>query len=278
MERIILNETIIHALSQIVNDGTEEIKRKPTHSQLEDIVNRAGLSKGYVKSINGNSIGKAKRMLHVLNYAFEFDPLNGEKFAVSLIACVKSSGGFRQDSENYMGKEAVINLQNSLTEVGISLSSDGLLQPLSLDGLSGKKLTDALKLYINRAKRGMEDAALIMGTSKDLMEAVAAHVLTECWGSYSKDDNFPTLLGKAFTALDLAAVDPKEGEHSRRKFEKALYDASCAINNFRNKQGTGHGRPIFPDITDIESKAAIELIGIVSEMMLANLEKKSAQN
>lgn len=44
----------------------------------------------------------------------------------------------------------------------------------------------------------------------------------------------------------------------------------------RNKQGTGHGRPWVADLRLSEAKAAIEFIGVLSELMLDNLEQKKA--
>ena len=132
--------------------------------------------------------------------------------------------------------------------------------------------------YVNRAKKGIEDAALVVGTSKDLMEAVAAHAIQELWGSYPETVNFPNLLGQAFTALGMATPEQKtiHGEHQRCRMERALYETACSINKMRNKQGTGHGRPWVADIRLSEAKAAIEFIGVLSELMLDNLEQKKA--
>jgi hypothetical protein len=55
--------------------------------------------------------------------------------------------------------------------------------PVVLDTLTGRALTDALKAYVRRARRGVLDAALITGTGKDLVEAVAAHALVQRFGT-----------------------------------------------------------------------------------------------
>ena len=158
------------------------------------------------------------------------------------------------------------------------MATDGSLTPIVLDGLSGKLLTKALDTYIERAKKGIEDAALVVGTSKDLMEAVAAHVLQELWGQYSTTANFPTLLGQAFTALGLTTTADKEEsrEHPRKNMERKMYDLACSINRLRNKQGMGHGRPWLPDLSHDEAKAAIGFIGTISERMLNELKNKKA--
>ena len=74
----------------------------------------------------------------------------------------------------------------------------------TLDNLSGVQLTAELEAYVRRAQRGSEDGALLVGTGTDLLEATASHIITEKYGHYSKQANFPTLLGQAFTALGLA--------------------------------------------------------------------------
>ena len=131
-------------------------------------------------------------------------------------------------------------------------------------------MTDALRSYVRRAKRGVEDAALGVGTGKDLLEATAAHVVREKFGGYSSNANFPTLLGQAFVAVGLATPhDPKEpGEPPRRDVERALYGLGCAVNRLRNKEGTGHGRPWLPGVSQGEARNAVEAMGIIAERLL----------
>lgn len=137
-------------------------------------------------------------------------------------------------------------------------------------------MTTALEAYVRRAQRGSEDGALLVGTGKDLLEATAAHVITEKYGQYSHQANFPTLLGQAFTVLGLATpqMPPQSGEPPQRRVERALYEAGCAVNSLRNKTGTGHGRPFTPNLSDDEARAAIQIIGIVSGLLLRTLKKK----
>ncbi len=141
--------------------------------------------------------------------------------------------------------------------------------------MSADEYTEALSNYISRAKKGIEDSALIVGTSKDLMEAVAAHIIVEKFGTYSTTSNFATLMGQAFYALGMATSHDKKitGEHPRKEIERNLYDLACHINRLRNKQGTGHGRPWIPDLSDDEAKEAIQLIGLISDKMLRKLKE-----
>jgi hypothetical protein len=274
MDRIPVNDTIIYSLARLVDDAQKD-RRDPSHSDIEFQLNKAGLIQADPNK-DGAPVGKAKRLRFVLSWAIENDVSKAEKLAAGIIAAVKGCGGFRNTSPNFVGADAIADLSSALHPDGIILGEDGSLSPIALDTLSGRNLTQALRGYVNRAKKGIEDSALVVGTSKDLMEAVAAHVIQELWGSYPSTANFPSLLGQAFTALDMATPEqqPAQGEHQRYRLERSLYETACSINNLRNKQGTGHGRPWVPDLRASEAKAAIEFIGVISELMLDNLERK----
>jgi hypothetical protein len=274
MDRVPVNDTIIYSLARLVDDAQKD-RRDPSHSDIEFQINRAALIH-VDPNKDGSPVGKAKRLRTVLNWAIENDVTKAEKLAAGIISSVKGCGGFRASSPNFVGADAIADLSAALRPEGVVLGEDGSMSPLALDSLSGRNLTQALRGYVNRAKKGIEDAALVVGTSKDLMEAVAAHVIQELWGSYPSMANFPSLLGQAFVALEMAtpAQAPTQGEHQRCRLERSLYETACSINNLRNKQGTGHGRPWVPDLRAAEARAAVEFIGAISELMLDNLERK----
>ncbi|HUP70793.1 MAG TPA: abortive infection family protein [Acidimicrobiales bacterium] len=117
---------------------------------------------------------------------------------------------------------------------------------------------------------------LLAGTGKDIIEAVAAHVATERYGSYSEQADFPTLLGQAFVAVRLDAQRPKQEsggvDGARTALSVAPYELACAVNRVRNKAGSGHGRPFIPDLTAEEVRAATEAAGLVAGRLLDALE------
>jgi hypothetical protein len=276
MSTVPINETVIYALARLVDDAQSE-RRDPSHSDIEFQIARAKLE-GSDPNKAGPPVGKAKRVRTVLSWALERESKKAETFAAGIISAVRSCGGFREASPNYVGAEAINNLSEALKPLGVVLSADGSISQVALNSLSGKQLTAALRAYVERAKKGIEDGALVVGTSKDLMEAVAAHALQELWGQYPTTANFPTLLGQAFVALDMATPEqkPQPGEHQRARLERAMYETACAVNNLRNKQGSGHGRPWLVELGESEVSAAIEFIGVLSALMLDNLEKKRA--
>ncbi|MDT0670815.1 abortive infection family protein [Staphylococcus chromogenes] len=273
MKRLPLNDEIAVAISQVVDDALA-ITRKPSYADLDNIILRNKVDKGDPK-LNGQNanVGKAKRVNAALNWALEYDQEAGETFVSSLLSLIRGHGGFRGDSPNFVGHDSIRNLQSSLKAEGIVLSSDGMVTPIVLDNLSDLELEKALMSYIRRAKKGASDAALLTGTSKDLLEAVAAHVISRIKVEY-RQSNFPTLLGFAFYLLGLSTPEIKGENKVTARFEISMYELGCSVNNLRNKQGTGHGRPFLPTITDTEAKAAIESMGLVSEFLLNKLKEK----
>lgn len=267
-----LSDTIIHAVARLVDDAQLEEKRQPTHSSIEFEIKRCALQQGDPNA-HGQVVGKAKRVRGTLSWAVEHDMQAGEMFVAKLIALIRGHGGFRQTSPNYVGSDVIVDAANAFRAEGFELSTDGELHPLVLEGLSGVQLTHALELYVRRARRGSEDAALVTGTGKDLLEAIAAHVLQECFGSYNTSFNFPTLLGQAFVAVGLATPNdsPQPNEPAVKRLERALYDTGCAVNKLRNKEGAGHGRPWLPSLSAPEARLATEQMGIIAEHLLMAL-------
>jgi len=270
-----VNDAIIAAVARLVDDAQSET-REPSHSDLEFHIKHTGLDAGDPKS-HGQTVGKAKRIRAVLYWGIENSPDKAEWFTASLIALIRGKGGFRKGSANYVGEETIIDAKEAFFLEGYVLSSEGDLYPTALDNLVGVSLTKALEAYVRRAQRGSEDGALLVGTGKDLLEATAAHVITEKYGQYSHQDNFPTLLGQAFIALDLKTPHTplSAGESPHCRVERALYEAGCAVNALRNKCGTGHGRPFLPSLTEDEALAAVQLIGIISGLLLRALKKST---
>jgi hypothetical protein len=264
-----LSDAVAVAVARLVDDARAEKPREPAHSDIDYQISRVGLSSADPKT-HGQSVGKAKRIRAVLTWALENAPDNGEILVAALVSLIRAKGGFRESSPNFTGTEAMRDAKDVFRVEGYELSDDGELQPIAMDTLSGHALTSALEAYVRRARRGSQDAALLVGSGKDLVEATAAHILQERFGHYPKESNLPTLLGQAFTALGLSTPEaPRQvGEPAQRRLERALYEAGCAVNALRNKEGTGHGRPWLTTVSDLEAHASIQLIGIVSSFLL----------
>jgi hypothetical protein len=264
-----LSDAIIIAISKLVDDALTDT-REPSHSDIEFQIKKSNLINADPK-LQGQVVGKAKRVRATLYWAIENNFEAGQKLVYNLLSLIRGCGGFRDSSPNYVGIEAYKTAAQAFKAEGYELTEEGEIRQILLDNLTGSSLTAALEAYIRRAKRGANDAALVTGTGKDLLEATSAHILVERWGEYSTSDNFPTLLGQAFVALDFATPqDPvTPNEKPQRQLERAMYETACSINRLRNKEGTGHGRPWLSSVTESEAKVAIELIGAIAERMLS---------
>ena len=263
-----LTDAIAVAVAQLVDDA-QTARREPSHSDIDREISRSGLTAGDPKA-DGQIVGKAKRIRSTLSWAIEHDLVAGETLVGNLISHITGLGGFRTSSQNYVGLEAVRNAASAFRTEGTELTEEGELRPILLDNLSGAPLTEALYSYVRRAKRGAHDAALVTGTGKDLLEATAAYILMERYGAYPPSSNFPTLLGQAFNEVGLATTEekPLQDEAPQKRLERAMYDMACSINNLRNKEGTGHGRPWLPTVTEVEARTAVECMGIIAERLL----------
>jgi len=276
MSHIPVTDTIAHAFMQLVDDSNNNGNyREPSHADIEFHVNQAGLATHDPKQ-QGQLIGKAKRVRAILYAVMDSSPEAASRFATGLLAKIRACGGFREASPNYVGREAIENAKAAFDGEGYVLADDGTLSPKVLSSLRGVPLTDALVAYARRAQKGAEDAALVAGTGKDLLEATAAHVLETLQGRYPSGVNFQTLLGMAFVALELAVPEGPEqpGEPAVKSMERGLFLSALGVNRVRNKQGSGHGRPWLPTLTNEEAKAAIEIVGMVSSYLLAKLAKR----
>lgn len=267
-----VTDLIVAAVSKMVDDSQADTYREPSHSDLEFYISRVGLTEADPKA-QGQTVGKAKRVRAVLSWAVDNDQAAGGKLIEALLAKIRAAGGFRETSDNYIGKDVIDRAVEAFDAEGYALSRDGDLRAKNLESLSGRELTDALLGYARRAKRGSEDAALLSGTGKDLLEATAAHVISVKFGSYPQQANFPALLGQAFVALGLATPeDPaSSSEAPHRVMERGMYQSAVGVNRLRNKEGTGHGRPWAPGLSSAEAEAAIELAGTIAGYMLDKL-------
>lgn len=255
-------------MGHLVDDAQVEPKRQPSHWDISQQIERAGIPD---PTKDGPPQGKRKRVQAALSWALEHNEVAGEKLVGLLLASIRGAGGFRAGSPNYVGEDAIANAAEVFRGEGFQLRPDGeLLQDL-LDNLVGAQLTTALRAYVKRARRGAMDAALVTSTGKDLVEATAAHVLVERMGSYPATENFPTLLGQAYVSLELCH-EAKNQSPALDRIDAALYQAACAANTLRNKQGTGHGRPFLPTVTQSHARRAIQVMGLVAERLLVRLQ------
>nr|WP_298144043.1 abortive infection family protein [uncultured Pseudomonas sp.] len=270
-----ISDLIIVAISKLIDDAQVE-SREPTHYDLEVQIGKAGLTSADPKT-QGQTVGKAKRIRATLNWAIEHNPQSGSKLIALILSHVKAVGGFRETSPNFVGREQILNAISAFDAENYSLSENGDIRPKILDTLKGHHLTEALQAYAQRAKRGSEDAALLSGTGKDLLEATAKHIIHTKFGHHPTNANFPTLMGQAYAALQMATPEtPKEpNEPAIKDYERSVFNLATSINKVRNREGTGHGRLCISTLSQEEAHSIIESVGLIAEFLLNRLNASS---
>lgn len=251
-----------------------------SHDDLDTAFSRFQLENGDLGRVdaNGKNIGKHRRVKAVLTYAVDNDPEAGGKLVEFLMARLRGGGSFREGSSALLSPDVTANARAVLASEGLTLTDDGALLPTTLDGLNGAALTDALLVYVQRAREGVEDAPLLSGTTKDLVEATARHVLEQRATGVQPYMPFPGTLLQAFHALGYTHVTGKEFDLRKQLsndpvqcVHQCLYLLAVVVNDLRNKQGTGHGRPTPATLMPRDARAATEAGGLVAGFLLESL-------
>lgn len=250
----------------------------PSHNELDIAFERAGLKAGDPapggKSSAGSPLGKTKRIRQALAYATDHDPAAGLKFSRQLVDSIRADGMFEQSLDKYVGETKIVLLRKAFARIGYTLGTTGALVPTVIDNLEGTELSEALRAYVARINLNPDDAALQVGTGKELDEAAARHVLIERTGSYEtsgRAGSFPVTLAQAFTALDLE-IPPSEinkllSADPRRQVHQCLFLLGAAVNRLRNDAGTGHGRPDSPRRSSPISQAEARMVSRATALL-----------
>jgi hypothetical protein len=120
MNKVPVDDTVIYALSRLVDDAQSE-RRDPSHSDIEFQIKKVGLDSSDPNK-NGPPVGKAKRVRAVLTWGLENKPDSAESFVAGLISSIKACGGFRPSSPNYVGIDPIKSLAEALRNISISLT------------------------------------------------------------------------------------------------------------------------------------------------------------
>jgi hypothetical protein len=210
--------------------------RGPSHDELTRLFERAGLA--YADPLHGDpshTIGKMKRVRAVFGTALDRDREAGARLVQLLIRAVRAHSGFQRGSDNYVGDDLLSEAQRAFADMGYELSPDGAIRPRRLEELEGAELTDVLWAYVRRAREGAGDDALVVGTDKDLLEAVARHALVETTGGYGTRDSFPATIYQAFERLGLSPAPPSVSDQldpdARSAVQQAVYLTSTSASS-----------------------------------------------
>jgi hypothetical protein len=112
------------ATAELFNDW--EKSRTPSHSDVTEQIERSELAHADIRA------GKKKRIRQVLTWALENDETLGRRAVQNMLDLARGSGGFLEQSSNYVGVENVKALQAAFRVEGCVLTDDGTIMPVLL--------------------------------------------------------------------------------------------------------------------------------------------------
>ncbi len=124
-------------------------------------------------------------------------------------------------------------------------------------------------------RRAAGDAALLMGTAKELLESTARYVLEELDVPIRSNADFGELLHFARERLGLLPQQVGESAPAARAVREVfdgLWRVAKAVNDLRNLEGTGHGRTRLPGVTPETARAVVRAVAPMCELMLETLD------
>ena len=271
-----LSEEIAAALSKCFSGGAG-----PSHRELAEVFHKAGVSDLDPAHESQDGASKEVRVRIVLGRVSQdhrrIQAAGG--LVRDLLARMRVFGSFDEDAETQADPKVLRALRDSLETEGWVLDSRGRLSPLVLTEIDNASLRPALDAQIARLRNAPEDAALLLGTAKELLESSARYVLDELSQPARKNASFDELMHLARERLGLLPKQVDAEDAAGRAVRKAydgLGKVAEAVNELRNIEGTGHGRTLLPATSPATARALVEASAVLSQVMLSTLDRTFA--
>src|SRR5207249_1397289 len=142
--------------------------------------------------------------------------------------------------------------------------------PDGLGDLEWLAITDAEERLL-RAKAA-DDRALVVGSSKELCEAIAKIVITQRGSLAAAGADLPELITMAHRLLDFQPGECLATEPEARKIAQSLKSMVLGVGEMRNRHGTGHGRAVPSGITAEHAELAFDSAMLWSGWAVRRLE------
>ncbi len=177
----------------------------------------------------------------------------------------------------------VQRLAEALSPYGVTLLDDGQLRAGPGQLVESNVLPDvpAVRDHLQRIQLALDggDSALLLGSSKELLESTAKIVLAQI--GVEPPAKFPGLITRA---LEVLMLHPKSEPSQRedllepvRKILGGVLQVAIEVNELRNDRGTGHGRVQAPvALGGRHARLAAGAAVLVATLMLDTLEDPAA--
>ena len=239
-----MNAEIASAMGRFFTGGTG-----PRHSVLTALFIRTGYGEDDPYDPVTGSPNKETRVRTVLLAAMRRTD-RVRQLVDGLLAEMRVHGCF-DPAQASLDRAVVSAAQQAFGRSEWELTNDGRLQVAGLiDIASGGR--PALDEQLDRLRRASDDPALLLGTSKELLESTAKFVLEELGVTYRANADFNELWYHARDRLGIhpaSIPDTVPGAQHVKTILQSAWAIADQTNQLRGLQGTGHGRTLPTGIT-----------------------------
>jgi abortive infection Abi-like protein len=251
----------------------------PSHSKIGSVFASAGYGDDDPYSPVTQTPNKEDRVLAVFRAARR-RPGRARDLVDALLVQLRVTGCFDPERTSVYDQYRVRTAQRAFKQLGWVLSDDGYLSAAgAIDLATGGRA--ALDEQVDRLRRATEDPGQLLGSAKDLLEAVAKFVLEEfSVPAAKKNDDFDHLWYLARDRLSLLPTQVNSTLPGASNI-KAILQSSWAIaeqvNKLRGFQGTGHGRTLPTGVSADMALLVVREACSVAEFVLATLDRATGR-
>jgi hypothetical protein len=263
-----ITEEITAALSRFFHGGGG-----PSHNTLTRVFSASGYSSADPYDRVAGVPNKHDRVHTVFDHA-QSHSARAHDLVNSLLTRLRVERYFDPTFEFYDGN-AVRAAQRAFARASWRLSDDGELSYGSvIEFETGGR--GALDEQLTRLQNATDDPALLIGTAKDLLEAVCKFVLEELGCPARANADFNELL---YHARERLRVLPEQvagdgpGAAEIKKILGAAGTIATEVNTLRARQGTGHGRTLPTGVTPETALLVVREACSIAEFLLRSLDR-----
>lgn len=268
----LLTDEVAAALARFYHGGSG-----PSHSQLTASFVASGYGDADPYDLALGTPNKEQRVLAVARAAMR-RPANERKLVEHLLVLLRVGNHLRLPDGEPSAETRT--LQRALRRCGWQLTDDGVLASIGIIDLeTGGR--PALDEQIDRLRRSTEDPGALIGSAKDMLEAVAKFVLEELDLPVSKSADFNYLWHLARERLGLLpaqAPTSVPGGLAIRKILQSSWAIAEQVNTLRGLQGTGHGRTLPTGVSAEVALLVVREACSVAEFTLSTLDQQRGRS
>ena len=244
----------------------------PTHNEVTDVLDTFGADVA-----DGPKRERVSAAIKAIDHE-DVVPLVEE-----LIELLRCDGAFDRTSPYAADEAKCEQLSESLKPYRITLLDDGKTERGLGSFVDASTLPDesAVREHVQRLRLalGEGDSALLLGSSKELLESTAKIVLGRV--GETPPAKYPALVTRALEVLMLHSKSaPEQREDVMdpvRKILGGVIQIAMEINELRSERGTGHGRAEAPvRLTSRHGRLAAGAALVVATLMFDTLDDESA--